>query len=210
MLRLRFGSSAILLSALALGLAACSYESDGAYRQSPAVTSSGASTVVQSPQVVGTAPPVTIAALTADSVSFIFQAGYFGAGAMQAGQLAPQRAASPQLLALASTMVGDFSLENAALTSVGNAKGVIPPAVPDAGRQAAIAVLQGLQGPIFDREYVEQQIADHRAAVALFGAQAERGQDPDIRSLAAQYLPVLQSHLAQLTALAGQAVISSR
>lgn len=55
---------------------------------------------------------------------------------------------------------------------------------------------------MFDREFLDEQTAEHRVAIALFAFEAERGQDPDLRSFAARYLPVLQRHLDQLSALA--------
>jgi putative membrane protein len=216
MIRLPFGAAPILLSNLVLGLAACSDDSSSSLQPGAAtsstVTSTGASSDLP-PQVVvgtGTGVPLRIAGLTADGVNFLYQAGFIGSAALQIGQLAASHAASPRVIDTASILIRDYSLEDASLDSVGNAKGVVPPAVADSGRQAAATVLQGLQGAMFDRQYVEQQITDQRVALALFGAEAERGQDPDLRAFAQQYLPTLQSHLDQLTALASQRLISSR
>ena len=211
---IRLPRGAALLPAIAL--AACSSDdTDYTYRPSASVagvTGSGAAGENLPPQVtVGTAAPlVRVSAVSAQGVDFVFQAGFFGAGAVRMAQLAPLNASAPQIRDVANTILRDISVQNAALTSIGNTIGVVPPAAGDSGREAAAVVLEGLSGPMFDRQYLEEQISEHRAAVALFGAESERGQDPDLRSFAAQYLPTLQAHLDQLTAAAAVPVASIR
>lgn len=56
---------------------------------------------------MGTAPGV-VTALTAEGIDFIYQASFIGAGAIAAGRLAPQRAASPQLAMIAAAIVRRF------------------------------------------------------------------------------------------------------
>ena len=210
---IRLPRGAALLAAIAL--AACSDDTAYTYRPSAsvaAVTGSGAAGENLPPQItVGTAAaPERISAVSAQGVDFVFQAGFFGAGAVRMAQLAPQHASAPQIRGVAGTILRDIQVQNAALASIGNTIGVAPPAVGDSGREAAALVLKGLSGPMFDRQYLEEQISEHRAAVALFGAESERGQDPDLRTFAAQYLPTLQAHLDQLTAAAAVPVASIR
>ncbi|HJU16218.1 MAG TPA: DUF4142 domain-containing protein, partial [Stellaceae bacterium] len=57
--------------------------------------------------------------------------------------------------------------------------------------------------PAFDRDYIDQQIRAHRQAIALFTAEAQGGQNPVLRRLAQQALPILRSHLREAEAIAG-------
>lgn len=201
------------------GLVACSSNDDSyTYRPSPssaAITDSGASgTADQSSTFVGIGRgPAVVSNLTAAGVNFIFQAGFVGAGAVEIGELAQHWARSPTLRNFATVAVRDHTIANVALNSAGTTVGVVPPAVPDSGRQAALVVLEGLEGlegTLFDHQYIQQQMSDYRVALALYAAEAQNGEDPDLRSFAAQYLPVLQKDSDQLTALAGQILVSSR
>jgi putative membrane protein len=202
------------------GLVACSSNDSYTYRPSSpsasaAITSSGASGTADQPAVVvGTVQrPRVVSNLTAAGVNFIYQAGFFGAGAVEIGELAQHWARSPTLRNFATVAVRDHTIANVALNSAGTTVGVVPPAVPDSGRQAALVVLEGLEGlpgTLFDHQYVQQQLSDYRVALALYAAEAQNGEDPDLRSFAVQYLPMLQGDYDQLAALAGQILVSSR
>ena len=220
--RASLASATAAIPILLLGLAACSSDSDNyTYRPSqasasPAVTNSaltnsGASGADEQPSVViGTTPALMITPLTADGVNFIFQAGFAGVSEMHLGQLAQARAGSLAVRDFGSMILRDHTIANVALKSIGDADSVVLPAVPDSGRQSAEAILGGLQGPMFDRQFIQEQTTEHRMALALYGAEAQSSQDPDLRSFAAQYLPMLQRHYDQLTALALQTLVSSR
>ena len=63
---------------------------------------------------------------------------------------------------------------------------------------SAIEHLRTLDGPAFDRAYMEQMVADHKAAVELFETAADDEKlDLDLRSYAKRILPTLRDHLKQ-------------
>ncbi len=69
-------------------------------------------------------------------------------------------------------------------------------------KSAALAQLQSLpQGPEFDLAYVQLQIVGHQEAYAIHSAYAQSGDDPQLRRVARQAVPLIRQHLAQLDRL---------
>ena len=62
--------------------------------------------------------------------------------------------------------------------------------------------LAGLSGEKFDRCYAKAQLVIHMDSVAMFEAEAERGQDPEVKALAAKALPHIKHHLATIKPIA--------
>ena len=77
--------------------------------------------------------------------------------------------------------------------SPGRASGF--PRLIDARAQFCAESLSGLSGEEFDRCYAKAQLVMHMDAVAAFEAEAHRGQDPDIKAVAALALPIIKDHL---------------
>jgi predicted outer membrane protein len=73
----------------------------------------------------------------------------------------------------------------------------------DARHAAMLSQLQGLQGPSFDAAYGQMQFMSHQEALALHVAYAQSGDDPTLRSFAAQTAPIVEQHLAMSTRLPG-------
>jgi predicted outer membrane protein len=68
--------------------------------------------------------------------------------------------------------------------------------------QLKIAALSKLQGAQFDRAYVTEQIAGHEEAIRAFRFAANNAQDQQVKAFAAQTLPTLQGHYAEIAKLA--------
>ncbi|HEV7372975.1 DUF4142 domain-containing protein [Arenibaculum sp.] len=152
---------------------------------------------------VGTAPT---SALTVADQAFLTQAAYGGLAEVALGQLAMQRAASPDVRAFGQRMVEEHSRANAELVVLAEAKGMTPPTAPDEGRQAVVAALAALEGAEFDRQYLQQQLAEHQLAVALYDAEASGGTDPDVRTFASRWTPALRDHAGHIVTLMAPAV----
>ncbi len=95
----------------------------------------------------------------------------------------------------AQNMIDDHSKANTQLMTLARAKGIALPTTMSYQDTAVGDILGGLKGEEFDREYLKQQHAAHMCAVQLFTAEAERGQDADIRAFATKTLPTLKQHL---------------
>lgn len=184
--------TAALAAVSILALAACSSEPGLV----PPMGSSGASA-----SQVGSAGSGASSTLTVADQSFLTQAAYGGFGEVAMGTLAQRQASSATVRDLGRRIAADHTQANRDLARLAQAKGVTPPNAPDPGRQAVADALASLQGAAFDRQYLQQQIAEHEVSIALFNAQAQGGTDPDIRAFAAKWLPGLQMHARDLRAL---------
>ena len=67
----------------------------------------------------------------------------------------------------------------------------------DRQHQALLEQLQGAQGAEFDRAFARQQVQSHQAAVDLFRAYAQSGDDARLKQWASQTLPSLEGHLRE-------------
>jgi putative membrane protein len=148
------------------------------------------------------------ASLSATDRTFVSQAAYGSLGEVALGELAVERASSPAVRQFGQRMVQEHTRMNEDLIAIASQKGVTPPSAPDPGRQAVSAQLGQLQGAAFDRQYVQQQLADHETTLTLFQGEASSGQDPQLRAFAREYAPVIQEHLAMLRQLEAQVVAS--
>ncbi|MBV9862573.1 MAG: DUF4142 domain-containing protein [Alphaproteobacteria bacterium] len=138
--------------------------------------------------------------LTAADYNFIAQAAFGGWGEVSLGQVAQQRSGNPAITRLGAMLAADHMRANQELASLAMAHGVTPPNTPDPGRQGVATMLQAMSGPMFDREFVMEQIADHQVSITLFQGEAQMSMDPALRGFAQRYVPVLQQHLQALMA----------
>ena len=149
------------------------------------------------------------ASLSATDRTFISQAAYGSLSEVALGELAQEQAGSPAVRDFGRMMVAEHTKMNEDLIAIASAKGVTPPSAPDPGRQAVSAQLGELRGEQFDRQYVQQQLADHETTLTLFQGEAASGQDPALRAFASRYTPVVREHIAMLRQL-DATVVSSR
>jgi putative membrane protein len=148
------------------------------------------------------------ASLSATDRTFISQAAYGSLSEVALGQLAMQQASNTEVRAFGQQMVNEHTRMNEDLIAIATSKGVTPPSAPDPGRQAVSAQLAQLEGAEFDRQYTTQQLADHEATLTLLQGEASSGQDPELRSFAERYVPVVEDHVAMLRRLQAQVVAS--
>ncbi|WP_142850964.1 DUF4142 domain-containing protein [Telmatospirillum sp. J64-1] len=160
--------------------------------------------------VPGLAPPAgspeataASSTLTVADQAFLTQAAYGGLSEVILGRMAAEQAATPAVRQFARQMVEEHSAINEELVALAEAKDMTPPVSPDAGREAAAAGLEMLEGTNFDRQYLQQQLTEHEVAIALYRTQAQGGTDPDVRAFAAKWLPRLQDHAAMIRSMMG-------
>lgn len=200
---MRFIRSGTVAAAL-ISLAACS---TGPEPELAPVAGTTGATGAQAMGTGGSGMGVTPgSALTVADQAFLAQAAYGGLAEVALGELAMERAASPEVRAFGQRMVEEHSRANAELVALAEAKGMTPPTAPDEGRQAVAAALASLEGAEFDRQYLQQQLAEHQLAVALYDAEASGGTDPDVRTFAARWTPALQDHAGHIATLMAPAV----
>lgn len=126
---------------------------------------------------------------------FAMEAAQGGQAEVQLGQLAQQKAASPDVKAFGQMMVDDHTKANDQLKSVASQQNMTLPASLDAKDQMLMTKLQNDSGPKFDKDYMNAMVKDHEKDIKEFQKESKDGTDPQLKSFATETLPVLQKHL---------------
>ena len=133
----------------------------------------------------------------------------FGAAAADGGmtevlvsQVAVQKSTDPELKKWSEKMITEHTKVNNELKALAARKGVALPASITPGHQFCAQSLEGLSGEEFDCAYAIAQHVLHVATIAMFEAEAERGQDPEMKAFAAKTLPHIKAHTKELKPIA--------
>jgi putative membrane protein len=133
--------------------------------------------------------------LSSKDRTFVMQAGQLSMLEVELGRLAVQRGSSPGVKQYGQEMVEDHTRANQELMQLAMQKKVELPTEMSTQNTALIDRLSGLSGKSFDTAYKQAMIDSHNQAIALFQAQSQQGQDPQLKAWATQKLPNLQAHL---------------
>ena len=125
-----------------------------------------------------------------------------GLAELNLSQIGMQRATDPELKRFSQQMIEDHTKMNQELLNLLAQKRIAVPQTIDARAQFCADSLAGLSGEEFDKCYAKAQLVTHMDAVATFEAEAKRGQDPDIKALAAKALPRIKLHLKEIKPIA--------
>ena len=136
-----------------------------------------------------------LAALSGADKTFATEAAHGGLAEVQMGQLALQKASSPQVKEFAQRMVTDHTQANQDLMQLGKSENLTLPTQLDAKHKIEIDGLSAMSGNAFDAAYMQHMVQDHKKTVADFQKQAQSGSDPALKSYAQKYLPIIQQHL---------------
>lgn len=140
------------------------------------------------------------------------------AQAIAMAQLAPRRAASPQVKALASRIQGEQGPEiqqmrglltawNApvpAITTSGDMAGMGHGQMPGMMTYQQVARLSGATGAGFDRMFLQVMIAHHQGAVTMSQTELAQGSNPAARQLAQHIITAQQGEISQMQTLLQQ------
>ncbi len=128
---------------------------------------------------------------------FAMKAAQGGMAEVQLGQLATQKASSPDVKAFGQQMVDDHTKANDQLKQAAAQEKMSLPTTMDPKDQALYSKLQGMSGPQFDKAYMKAMVKDHKEDVKQFQKEADKGKNSQIKNFASQTLPILQSHLSK-------------
>lgn len=131
-----------------------------------------------------------------DDVAFVKQATESGRKEVAAARDALPQLKNPALKRVAEMLVNDHGNANARLSKIAEAKGWPVPAP-----QAATPPASGTASSDFDAKWTADMIAGHERSVALYRAQAQSGEDKDLRKYASDTLPTIEHHLEELRSL---------
>lgn len=133
--------------------------------------------------------------LSSQDRNFVMQAGQIGMLEVELGRLAVQRGSSASVKQYGQEMVEEHTRANQELMQLAMQNQVELPTEMTTQNTALMERLSGLSGRSFDTAYKQAMIESHNQAIALFQAQSQQGQDPELKAWATQKLPNLQAHL---------------
>ncbi|HEY7351635.1 MAG TPA: DUF4142 domain-containing protein [Terriglobales bacterium] len=144
----------------------------------------------------------TAGALSSADQHFVKKAAEGGMAEVELGQLAVQKASSPDVKQFGQRMVDDHSKANDQLKQVASEKGLTIPDKLSAKDAATKARLEKLSGEAFDRAYMKDMVADHTKDVSEFHMASKTAKDPAVKNFASQTLPTLEDHLKEAKSIA--------
>ena len=135
------------------------------------------------------------ASLSTDDVKFIQEAARAGMAEVNAARLAKQKAEGQEVKDFARRMEEDHAKANEELEKLAKSKGAQLPGDVDRKHHRMMDALRAHTAAQFEREYMKQQVGDHKGAIRDFDREAKHGKDADLRKWAAGKLPTLREHL---------------
>jgi putative membrane protein len=131
-----------------------------------------------------------------DDLAFVRQATESSRKEVNAARNAVPQLKEPELKKIAEMLVTDHTGANMKLAKLAESKGWPVPAP-----QPAAAPPSGAASGDFDTAWTAEMIAGHERSIALYRAQAQNGEDKDLRNYARETLPTIERHLAELRRL---------
>jgi putative membrane protein len=142
--------------------------------------------------------------------AFAIKAAQGGLAEVKLGQLAAEKASSPDVKAFGQQMIDDHTKANDQLKAVAESEGMTLPIDVNGKQQAMYDRLSKLSGAQFDSAYVKDMVMDHQEDVKEFAKEAQSGTDEKIKSFASQTLPVIQGHLDKIKSIQPKISSSSK
>ena len=147
------------------------------------------------------APLVATAAYAMPGPAFLRTAAGADNAEVNAGNLAAERGASPAVKDYGRRLASDHGAHLQKVQALADRMHVRLPAGAPPDARAEARRLERLRGRAFDRAFARAMVTDHQKAIALFEAQARRG-DRETSGLARATLPTLREHLRMARDLA--------
>ena len=112
------------------------------------------------------------------------------------GQLAQTAASAQGVKDYGQMMTTDHTQDYGQLTAAAQqASLTVANAIDAAHNKAMIDPFQELTGAAFDHKYIQEMIAGHTKAIAIYKKEAADAENADLKAYAQQALPTLQKHL---------------
>ncbi|MGI8841115.1 MAG: DUF4142 domain-containing protein [Caulobacteraceae bacterium] len=191
----------MLTTALAAALAVSACQKTGA-------ADNKAATADVSPAAASATPPPPAATPAPDATTaqgFVTAAATSDMYEIAAAKLAQQKSKTPAVETFAAKMIHDHGESTAALKKLLTGVGVnaTAPAAMDDRHNGMINDLNQAPASGFDKAYMDQQVAAHTEAAALFQGYVSGGDNDSLKKFAAKVLPTIQSHLAMAKQMDG-------
>jgi putative membrane protein len=135
--------------------------------------------------------------LNETDVYFMQQASYSNNAEITAGSIAASKGSYDSVRTYGTMMVSHHGEAQNALDSLASALSVSIPSTADSAHQAMAAYLQTLSGYSFDTAYINAQVKDHMATIAVFQKELSEGNNQLVLNYAQQNLPIIEMHLEE-------------
>lgn len=126
---------------------------------------------------------------------FAVKAAAGGMMEVELGNLAMANGSSASVKQFGQGMVTDHSAANEELKAAAQTKNIALPTAPTDEQMKKIEDLRKKTGAEFDKDYIDFMVKDHKDDIDLFEKEAEKGNDPDLKTWAANKVPTLRHHL---------------
>ena len=133
---------------------------------------------------------------------FIRKAAQGGMAEVKLGQLASDKASSPDVKSFGQKMVTDHTQLNDDMKPIADSMGVMLPKQVSKEDQAEYDKLNGLSGTDFDKEYVTFMVKDHHKDLREFRAESQSASDPNLKAAVEKGEKVIQEHTTMADKLA--------
>ncbi len=110
------------------------------------------------------------------------------------GKLAMTHSQSPAVQQFATKMIADHTKLQAKTMQVATGMADKPTVKPTSDQQAELDQLSSLNGPAFDKVYIEDSVNGHKKAISEFNNAKDSVQNPKVTLFIDQTLPELQIH----------------
>jgi putative membrane protein len=134
---------------------------------------------------------------------FINRSGTSGLEEVTFARLAETRTTNSAVRGFAASMIADLAPVNQQLAALTQINKITPPSEMDERHAMLLQQLQTLNGPAFDRAYLDGQLQELTMLIQAFQKEADSGTDPRVRSFAQQNLPMLLQHLQKASTIVG-------
>jgi len=126
---------------------------------------------------------------------FAVEAADAGMLEVQLGQLAVANASSAEVKKLGQTMIDEHSKANDELKALAQQKNITLPAALSDKSQKHYEDLAKKTGADFDKDYTDLMVKDHKDVIDKFKKEADKGNDPEVKSWASGKIATLEHHL---------------
>ena len=127
--------------------------------------------------------------------AFVKKAIQGGLAEVKLGELAQQRAQSPEVKEFAQHLVSEHQQANTELQQLAQTKGMKVDTEVSGKHKQAMSRLEKVSGQEFDKKFMDTVVKEHKDDIKDFKKQAEKGKDAEIKEWAQKTLPALEKHL---------------
>ncbi|MBE7177291.1 MAG: DUF4142 domain-containing protein [Mucilaginibacter polytrichastri] len=182
---MKMGLNMAAAAFLVAGLAACNQE------KKPAVDQN-AETVAASPDRKTSA---------SDETEFINKAAVGNMAEVLAGNLAAEKSENARVKAYGQMLAKDHGAADEALQTLATEKNVTLPDAMDEAQKNHLNMMKEMSGSSFDGHYMAMMIEDHKKDIDAYKKAEKNIQDPKLKEMISNTLPVLQKHLDSAQAI---------